>query len=128
MLMIPLVVLLLFPAPVFADYAKQAVGYECKKIDPAKYGFNCSIKEGRMHLHWREDTKKMPKDRRESAGYVSKKLTLGYYDAGGDRVVITADHWPADKAKMCSPAPSRRDSICFNCQGKDEYGAYKCDE
>ncbi len=107
-----------------ADYAKQTVSYECKNIDAKRYGFICSIKKGALHLHWREDPKQMTQSRREAAGYMAKSITLRYYEAGGNAVVITSSQWPNDKARLCGPTPSRRGSICQICKGKDKAGSY----
>ncbi len=125
-LLLPLF-LVIVPAA-HADYAKQTVGYECKNIDAKRYGFSCSISKGALHLHWYENLKQMPQSRREAASYTGKMLMLRYYEAGGNTVVVTSNHWTKIAAKLCSPTPSRRGSICQVCKSKDKAGNYTdCD-
>lgn len=121
-----------FGAPsVAGDLAKSTIRYECEQINPTVTGFSCSIKNSAMNglqFHLMEPPEKISKERVAEINYRIRILKLRHYQAGGQRVTITGNHWPKDKAKQCYPTRSRQSDTCQMCSGKNEYGGWNCNQ
>lgn len=100
--------LLLLPMTVFAASPNQVVfAHECKAVNTDKTGLQCGTWRARMHLHWVKSKKEMTPAQSEAADYEYARITMRYFDLGGQHFDVTANYWPAGAMKSCFIKPSR---------------------
>ena len=92
--------------------------YECKQATLEQPYFRCEIepKEGRslsgLKLHWITLPSDMSDAKREQADYLFNKIVLRYFQLGGRTFDVTAEKWPRNEVRGCSPLKSALGYTC----------------
>lgn len=92
--------------------------YECKQATTEQPYFRCEIvqEEGRslsgLKLHWITLPSDMSGAKRERADYLFNKIVLRYFELGGRTFNVTAEKWPSNEVRGCSPLKSAHGYTC----------------